>query len=157
MSDSVRKVRRLMKKFLKTLVLGLLTAALLCCTIPCAFAAGSTTEKEPEIYTIDLDAMGGSSSVAALTTGLNGRLSALPAQPTLEGYTFDGWYTEPVGGAKISTSTVFTGNTTVYAHWTVKAPSAPAAPVESQKIVDHLGVVAVVGALLGTIALASAL
>ena len=49
-----------MKKFLKTLVLGLLTAALLCCTIPCAFAAGSTTEKEPEIYTIDLDAMGGS-------------------------------------------------------------------------------------------------
>ena len=72
-----------MKKFLKTLVLGLLTAALLCCTIPCAFAAGSTTEKEPEIYTIDLDAMGGSSSVAALTTGLNGRLSALPAQPPL--------------------------------------------------------------------------
>lgn len=152
-----------MKKFLKTLVLGLLTAALLCCTIPCAFAADSTTEKEPEIYTIDLDAMGGSSSVAALTTGLNGRLSALPAQPTLEGYTFDGWYTEPVGGAKISTSTVFTGSTTVYAHWTVKnastatAPSAPAAPVESQKILDHLGVVAVVGALLGTIALASAL
>lgn len=152
-----------MKKILKTLVLSLLTAALLCCTIPCAFAADSTTEKEPEIYTIDLDAMGGSSSVVALSTGLNGRLTALPEQPTLEGYTFDGWYTEPVGGSKISTSTVFTGNTIVYAHWTVKnastatAPSAPATPVESPKILDHLGVVAVVGALLGTIALATAL
>ena len=91
-----------MKKILKTLVLSLLTAALLCCTIPCAFAADSTTEKEPEIYTIDLDAMGGSSSVVALSTGLNGRLTALPEQPTLEGYSFDGWYTEPVGGTKIS-------------------------------------------------------
>ena len=145
-----------MKKILKTLVLSLLTAALLCCTIPCAFAADSTTEKEPEIYTIDLDAMGGSSSVVALSTGLNGRLTALPEQPTLEGYTFDGWYTEPVGGSKISTSTV-------YAHWTVKnastatAPSAPATPGASPKILDHLGVVAVVGALLGTIALATAL
>ena len=151
-----------MKKILKTLVISLLTAALLCCAVPCAFAADSTAEKT-EIYTIDLDAMGGSSSVVALSTGLSGRLTALPEQPTLEGYTFDGWYTEPVGGSKISTSTVFTGNTTVYAHWTVKnsstaaAPSAPAAPVESPKLLDHLGVVAVVGALLGTIALASAL
>ena len=50
---------------------------------------------------------------------MSGKLSALPAQPALEGYTFDGWYTEPVGGTKISTSTVFTGATTVYAHWTL--------------------------------------
>ena len=151
-----------MKKVLKMLVLGLLTAALLCCALPAAFAAEESTESS-QTYTIGLDAMGGSSSVVALSTGLNGRLTALPEQPTLEGYTFDGWYTEPVGGSKISTSTVFTGNTTVYAHWTVKnastatAPSAPATPVESPKILDHLGVVAVVGALLGTIALATAL
>ena len=149
-----------MKKILKMLVLGLLSAALLCCALPSAFAA---EDKDSQVYTIGLDAMGGSSSVVALSTGLNGRLTALPEQPTLEGYTFDGWYTEPVGGSKISTSTVFTGNTTVYAHWTVKnastatAPSAPATPVESPKILDHLGVVAVVGALLGTIALATAL
>lgn len=151
-----------MKKILKTLVLSLLTAALLCCAVPGAFAADST-EKESEIYTIGLDAMGGSSSTVALSTGLNGRLTALPEQPTMEGYTFDGWYTEPVGGSKISTSTVFTGDTTVYAHWTVKntstatAPSAPAEPSTSPEITKHLGVIVVAGVLLGTIALASAM
>lgn len=149
-----------MKKVLKTLLVSLLAVVLLCSAVPAAFAADA---KEAEIYTIGLDAMGGTTSVVVVTTNLSGKLSALPEQPTLEGYTFDGWYTEPVGGSKISTSTVFTGNTTVYAHWTVKnastatAPSAPATPVESPKILDHLGVVAVVGALLGTIALATAL
>ena len=153
-----------MKKILKTLVLSLLTAALLCCTIPCAFAADSTTEKEPEIYTIDLDAMGGSSSVVAVTTNLSGKLSALPAQPTLEGYTFDGWYTEPVGGTKISTSTVFTGDTTVYAHWTVKnattstSTSTPAQPEQTAQEYDDgpvLSVLAVAGALITTLAVAA--
>ena len=103
-----------MKKILKMLVLGLLSAALLCCALPSAFAA---EDKDSQVYTIGLDAMGGSSSAVAVTTNLSGKLSALPAQPTLEGYTFDGWYTEPVGGTKISTSTVFTGDTTEYAHW----------------------------------------
>ena len=99
-----------MKKILKILVLGLLSAALLCCALPSAFAA---EDKDSQVYTIGLDAMGGSSSAVAVTTNLSGKLSALPAQPALEGYTFDGWYTEPVGGTKISTSTVFTGDTTV--------------------------------------------
>ena len=95
-----------MKKILKMLVLGLLSAALLCCALPSAFAA---EQKDAQIYTIGLDAMGGTSSVVAVTTNLNGKLSALPAQPTLDGYTFDGWYTETVGGTKVTTSTVFRG------------------------------------------------
>ena len=38
---------------------------------------------------------------------------------TREGYTFDGWYTEKTGGEKVHTYiTVFTADTTVYAHWT---------------------------------------
>ena len=110
-----------MKKILKMLVLGLLSAALLCCALPSAFAA---EQKDAQVYTIGLDAMGGTSSVVAVTTNLNGKLSALPAQPTLDGYTFDGWYTETVGGTKVTTSTVFTGDTTVYAHWTVKSTAA---------------------------------
>ena len=114
-----------MKKILKMLVLGLLSAALLCCALPSAFPA---EQKDAQIYTIGLDAMGGTSSVVAVTTNLNGKLSALPAQPTLDGYTFDGWYTETVGGAKVTTSTVFTGDTTVYAHWTVKSTAASSSP-----------------------------
>ena len=67
-----------MKKILKMLVLGLLSAALLCCALPSAFAA---EQKDTQIYTVGLDAMGGTSSVVAVTTNLNGKLSALPAQP----------------------------------------------------------------------------
>ena len=142
-----------MKKVLKTLLVSLLAVVLLCSAVPAAFAADA---KEAEIYTIDLAAMGG-------TTYLSGKLSALPEQPTLEGYTFDGWYTEPVGGTKISTSTVFTGDTTVYAHWTVKnassatTPAAPTEPVQSPEILDHLGGFVVAGVLFGTLAIASLL
>ena len=98
--------------------------------------------------------------MVVVTTNLSGKLSALPEQPTLEGYTFDGWYTEPVGGTKISTSTGFTGDTTVYAHWTVKNASSattPAAPPEPVQSPDHLGGFVVAGVLFGTLAIASLL
>lgn len=160
-SQFVRKARSHMKKILKMLVLGLLSAALLCCALPSAFAA---EDKDSQVYTIGLDAMGGSSSAVAVTTNLSGKLSALPAQPTLEGYTFDGWYTELVGGTKISTSTVFTGDTTVYAHWTVKnattstSTSTPAQPEQTAQEYDDgpvLSVLAVAGALITTLAVAA--
>ena len=150
-----------MKKILKMLVLGLLSAALLCCALHSAFAA---EDKDSQVYTIGLDAMGGSSSAVAVTTNLSGKLSALPAQPTLEGYTFDGWYTEPVGGTKISTSTVFTGDTTVYAHWTVKnvttsaSTSTAAQPEQTAQEYDDgpiLSVLTVAGALITTLAVAA--
>ena len=153
-----------MKKFLKTLVLGLLTVAMVCCMLPAAFAAD---EKESSTFTIGLDAMGGSSSVVAVTTNLSGKLNTLPEQPTLEGYTFDGWYTEPVGGTKVSTSTVFTGDTTVYAHWAVKAEAASSSSAassvastaqqeQSTDLGDFAGVFAVAGALLTTMLLSMA-
>lgn len=151
-----------MKKILKTLIVSLLSAALLCCTLPAAFAADTTAAKEAEIYTIGLDAMGGTTSTVVVTTNLSGKLSALPESPTLEGYTFDGWYTEPVGGTKISTATVFTGSTTVYAHWTVKntgttttTTTKPAQTTEKPAVLDHLGGFVIVGVLVGTLLIAS--
>ena len=47
----------------------------------------------------------------------NAVLSSLPT-PSRTGYTFKGWYTAASGGTKITTSTNFTGATTVYAQWT---------------------------------------
>lgn len=41
----------------------------------------------------------------------------LPTEPIRDGYTFDGWYTERVGGTKITTSTKVNYSTTYYAHW----------------------------------------
>ena len=39
------------------------------------------------------------------------------ASPSRDGYTFLGWYTHPIDGDKISSSTVVTDNVTYYAHW----------------------------------------
>lgn len=40
--------------------------------------------------------------------------------PTKAGYTFDGWYTAPIGGTKITSSTkvTITSNQNLYSHWT---------------------------------------
>jgi len=67
-------------------------------------------------YTIRFNANGGSVTPTSGTTIANGTLSSLPT-PTKSGYTFDGWYTAATGGTKVTTSTVFSANTTVYAHW----------------------------------------
>lgn len=37
--------------------------------------------------------------------------------PTRTGYTFLGWYTNPVGGTKIDSNTSVTSDVTYYAHW----------------------------------------
>ena len=70
-----------MKKILKMLVLGLLSAALLCCALPSAFAA---EDKDSQVYTIGLDAMGGSSSTVAVTTNLSGQTQC-PARAAYAG------------------------------------------------------------------------
>ncbi|MCQ4808234.1 InlB B-repeat-containing protein, partial [Intestinimonas massiliensis] len=47
-----------------------------------------------------------------------GRQSDLPTPTRSGSYSFDGWYTAVSGGEKVTTSTVFTENSTIYAHWT---------------------------------------
>ena len=65
--------------------------------------------------TVTFDANGGSVSPASAVT-VNGKLASLPT-PTREGYDFDGWFTAESGGEKVTASTVFTQNTTIYARW----------------------------------------
>ena len=68
-------------------------------------------------YAVTLHANGGSVSPASVTTGADGKLASLPT-PTRSSYSFNGWYTEKNGGTKVTTDTIFSANTTVYAHWT---------------------------------------
>ena len=75
-------------------------------------------------FEITFNANGGSVTTTSATTGADGKLATLPT-PTRSGYRFDGWYTKAVGGEKITKNTVFTADTTVYAHWTKKTPSGP--------------------------------
>ena len=46
-------------------------------------------------------------------------------QPSMPGWTFDGWHTAASGGSKISATTTYTaaGNQTLYAHWTLNTYS----------------------------------
>ena len=66
-------------------------------------------------FTVNFDANGGDvTPSSAVTTG--GKLTSLPT-PIRSGYDFAGWYTEPVGGQRVTVNKVFSGNTTIYAHW----------------------------------------
>lgn len=107
------------------------------CTNPWRFATDTVTENitlyakwtavpppSTTTYTVTFDANGGTVSPSSSATGTGGTLGSLPT-PTRAGYAFDGWYTAPSGGSRVSTSTVFNANTTVYAHWTQNSGSTP--------------------------------
>ena len=70
----------------------------------------------PTEYTVTFDGNDGTPSVGSMTTTKQ-KLTSLPDASRSE-HSFDGWYTEKSGGTKITTDTVFSANTTVYAHWT---------------------------------------
>ena len=72
-------------------------------------------------YTVTFDANGGSVNPSSATTK-DGKLESLPA-PTYDGYDFLGWYTQKDGGEKVITDTVFTKDTTIYAHWQKESSS----------------------------------
>ena len=56
---------------------------------------------------------------------INGQYTDLPTR-SREGYTFDGWYTDAIGGTKITKgSNVYHGDKCVYAHWTKTISSTP--------------------------------
>lgn len=75
---------------------------------------------DPTVFTITFDANGGTVSPTSVDTQTGGVLATLPT-PTRSGYNFDGWFTDPTGGTKITNGHTFTQNTTLYAHWTEKS------------------------------------
>lgn len=70
--------------------------------------------------TITFNANGGTCSTANKVIASGSAVGALPTA-TRSGYTFDGWYTSASGGSKVSASTTFSSNTTVYAHWSANS------------------------------------
>ena len=71
----------------------------------------------PTEFIVTFDGNGGTPSVGSMTT-TDQKLTSLPSASRSGSYSFDGWYTQKSGGTKITTDTVFSANTTVYAHWT---------------------------------------
>ena len=76
----------------------------------------SVTPPAPTEFIVIFDAGDGTPSVGSMTT-TNQKLSSLPSASRSK-HSFDGWYTEKSGGTNVTTATVFSANTTVYAHWT---------------------------------------
>ena len=74
------------------------------------------TPPAPTEFIVTFDGNGGTPSVGSMTT-TNQKLSSLPSASRSGSYSFDGWYTKKSGGTKITTDTVFSADTTVYAHW----------------------------------------
>ena len=90
--------------------------------VAATFTASKYVRIQPEgtqIYTISFNTNGGNAlSPGTLTTGADGKLSVYPIPTRSGSYRFDGWFTAASNGALVTTSTVFSVNTTIYAHWT---------------------------------------
>lgn len=77
------------------------------------------SDNPAKTFTITLNANGGAlSGGSTVTTGEDGKLSAMPADPKREGYTFNGWFTAASGGVKVDLKLTFTQDSTIYAQWT---------------------------------------
>lgn len=86
---------------------------------------GSITPNPDTLPTITFDPTEGSIADSAKKQKINisGHLDSLPTA-SRSGYRLDGWYTEAKGGEKITTDTLFTEDTTVYAQWSKKSSSS---------------------------------
>lgn len=70
----------------------------------------------PGLPSVTFDANGGTCSTKTSYCNTNGTLKTIPTAAR-EGYSFAGWFTAKDGGTQITALTVFTKDTTVYAHW----------------------------------------
>ena len=74
-------------------------------------------QRDENVATIKFDTNGGDPlPVASKFVMIGDEYGDLPT-PTRTGYTFSGWYTAASGGAQVTSATVCTGSTTIYAGW----------------------------------------
>ncbi|MCL2697062.1 MAG: InlB B-repeat-containing protein [Oscillospiraceae bacterium] len=67
-------------------------------------------------YTITFNPNGGEVNPTSAAAEPDGTLVILPT-PTRSGFVFNGWFTAQEYGIEVTTSTVFTADTTIYAQW----------------------------------------
>ena len=74
---------------------------------------------------LTFNANGGTAEFTTKQAERGAAYGALP-EAWMNGYVFDGWYTDAVGGDRVSSSTLYTaaGHTTLYAHWIPVAADA---------------------------------
>ena len=71
---------------------------------------------EPKIWTVSFETNGGTAVAAQTVT--DGETAAKPADPTKEGYTFAGWYSDEALSTAYDFTKPVTADLTLYAKWT---------------------------------------
>jgi uncharacterized repeat protein (TIGR02543 family) len=70
------------------------------------------------VHTVTFNANGGTVTPTSSTTNASSTLTIPLPIPTRIGYTFNGWFTNIIGGTKVTESTVFSANIIIHAQWT---------------------------------------
>ena len=80
----------------------------------------------PASYLVTFDPNGGRVSPTSTAVTIGKKYGPLPT-PNRYGYEFDGWYTEPTGGTKVTSDTTVTTTKDhiLYAHWSLTPATAP--------------------------------
>ena len=90
-------------------------------TVEARNSAGSDTKQFTievfTVYKVTFNVSGGEVSPEFSMTNTDAQLESLP-YPTRAGYSFDGWFTAASGGVGVTTDTVYTEDTVIYAKWT---------------------------------------
>lgn len=76
-----------------------------------------TFTQDYNIYTVTFDPNGGTLTGEASAETVNGKLSALPADPVRADWRFLGWFDAAIGGNQVAAGAVIKENTTIYAQW----------------------------------------
>ena len=97
----------------------------------------ATYSEEEIVYTVTFNPNGGTVNPSFDLTNSQFKIDMLP-EPNLEGYKFLGWFTAVENGAKITTDTVFTADTTVYALWEEITEPEEEEEEEPKKIPNYL-------------------
>lgn len=78
----------------------------------------ANTPAPADKVTVTFDLNGGTGTAPAAQTIDKNSKATKPADPTREGYTFDGWYTAKDGGTKFDFNSNVSESVKLYAHWT---------------------------------------
>lgn len=91
-------------------------------------------------YTVNLHANGGSVSPSSITVTQGNSYGSLPT-PERSSYSFNGWYTSPTGGIRITASTPvnLSANQTLYAQWTKQSEQATPSLANFSNINNYRG------------------
>ena len=81
-----------------------------------------------QFHSVRFDANGGTVAQDRSLTVEDHRLAGLPEPEAREGYTFDGWFTAPEGGSRVSAEDDMSETLVLYAHWTPVQNDEPDQP-----------------------------